>query len=264
MNRTVVALAGVGVLVALSPLTGLAETLPLKGARDARVRVAEYHADEVYRLPAFVGYQVHLEFEPGESFVGLGAGDVEGVSFVATGNHLFLKPKAAAVTTNLTVVTDRREYQFEYSATTHRPNPEVEDVIYSLRFAYPPVGSPIAPALAAGVESRAKNFAYGFCGPRSLQPTRAWDDGVQTYMVFPARVDLPAVFVMNADGTESLVNITVEVDQVRVHRVTERLILRRGRQVGCLVNRAFSGGGSRLESGTVAPRVVRRTREATP
>jgi type IV secretion system protein VirB9 len=241
-----------------------AESLPPKGARDARIRVAEYHADEVYRLPAFVGYQVHLEFEPGEAFVGLGAGDVEGVSFVATGHHLFLKPKVSAVTTNLTVVTDRREYQFEYTASAHRPNPQLEEVIYSLRFTYPPSGSPVEPALAAGGEARPHNLQYGYCGPRALQPTRAWDDGVQTYLTFAPRADLPAVFVLNPDGTESLVNWSVEADQVRVHRVAERLVLRRGRQVGCLVNRAFAGGGTRLESGTVAPTVVRRTRAVQP
>lgn len=253
-----------GVLVILVPLAAGAESLPPKGARDARIRVAEYHADEVYRLPAFVGYQVHLEFEPGEVFVGLGAGDVEGVSFVATGHHLFLKPKASAVTTNLTVVTDRREYQFEYSARSHRPNPQLEDVIYSLKFTYPPSGAPVGQVLDVAAHARPQNLQYGFCGPRSLQPTRAWDDGIQTYLTFAPRADLPAVFVMNPDDTESLVNTSIEADHVRVHRVAERLILRRGRQVGCLVNRAFAGGGTRLESGTVAPNVVRRTREVTP
>jgi len=260
MTRAIVT----GVLIALLPVLSVAESLPVKGARDARIRVAEYHRDEVYRLPAFFGYQVHLEFEPGEAFVGLGAGDLEGVSFVANGHHLFLKPSAAAVATNLTVLTDRRQYQFEYSSSARRPDPELDEVIYSLRFRYPPNASPIAPALAAGVEARPKNFEYGFCGARALQPSAAWDDGVHTTLTFPPRADLPAVFVRNRDGTESLVNVTVEADRVRVHRVAERLILRRGRLGGCLVNRAFAGGGTRLESGTVAPEVVRRTREAAP
>jgi type IV secretion system protein VirB9 len=82
--------------------------------------------------------------------------------------------------------------------------------------------------------------------------------------VFAPRADLPAIFVENPDGTESLVNVTVEADAVRVHRVAERLIVRRGRQGGCIVNQAFSGGGDRLSSGTVAPDVVRRTREGEP
>src|SRR5579864_1876571 len=100
-------------------LTGLAvtagaETRPSPGLLDSRIRSASYSADEVYRLTGFVGYQTDLEFETGETFVGLGAGDIEGISFVAQGNHLFLKPKAAKVGTNLTIVTSRRSYQFDY------------------------------------------------------------------------------------------------------------------------------------------------------
>src|SRR5580704_1953528 len=94
----------------------LAETVPTPGLSDPRVRMAPYSADAVYRLVGFVGYQTDLEFEAGETFVGLGAGDIEGLSFVAQDNHLFLKPKAVKVGTNLTIVTSRRTYQVDYSA----------------------------------------------------------------------------------------------------------------------------------------------------
>ena len=83
--------------------------------------VAAYNGDEVYKLRGFVGYQIDLEFEPGETFVGLGAGDMEGLSFVGQDNHLFLKPKAAKVATNLTVLTSRRHYQFDYTAFVAAP-----------------------------------------------------------------------------------------------------------------------------------------------
>ena len=48
----------------------------------------------MYRLRGYAGYQIDLEFEPGESFIGLGTGDVEALAFVAQDNHLFVKPKA--------------------------------------------------------------------------------------------------------------------------------------------------------------------------
>ena len=73
-------------------------------------------------MRGFVGYQIDLEFESGETFVGLGAGDMEGLSFVGQENHLFLKPKAPKVATNLTVLTTRRHYHFDYVATAQRPN----------------------------------------------------------------------------------------------------------------------------------------------
>src|SRR5271166_7126876 len=117
--------------------SALGETVPAKGRVDARVRVAAYQDDEVYRLRGFVGYQIDLEFERGESFVGLGAGDIEGLSFVAQDNHLFLKPKAAKIATNLTVLTTRRHYQFDYRSRSMPPDSEDPDLIFALRFSYP-------------------------------------------------------------------------------------------------------------------------------
>src|SRR5579863_3977788 len=128
-RTTVVLLSGIWAVAT-------AESLPSPGLLDARIREAPYSADQVYRLVGFVGYQTDLEFETGETFVGLGAGDIEGISFVAEGNHLFLKPKAAKVGTNLTIVTSRRTYQLDYSATATHPDAS-EEVTYALRFTYP-------------------------------------------------------------------------------------------------------------------------------
>ncbi len=112
--------------------------MPEKGIVDSRIRVAAYDGDEVYKLHGFVGYQIDLEFEAGETFTGLGAGDLEGLSFVGQDNHLFLKPKAAKVATNLTVLTSRRHYQFDYTALAATSAADDPDVIYALRFTYPP------------------------------------------------------------------------------------------------------------------------------
>ena len=103
-----------GALLAILAVCGLARWSDCKAgeaAGDTRIRTVVYAVDEVYRLRGYVGYQIDLEFEAGESFVGLGAGDVESLSFGAEGSHLFLKPRAAGVATNLTVITNRRTYQ---------------------------------------------------------------------------------------------------------------------------------------------------------
>src|ERR1700685_576976 len=124
-----------------------AETMPAKGGVDSRSRIAAYHGSEVYKLRGFVGYQIDLEFEPGETFVGLGSGDLEGLAFVGQENHLFLKPKAAKVATNLTVLTSQRHYQFDYSASSQRPGED--DLIYALRFTYAPSTAKFAAEAAA-------------------------------------------------------------------------------------------------------------------
>jgi type IV secretion system protein VirB9 len=249
----------------LQNVASRAETTPAKGSVDTRVRVTAYNSAEVYKLRGLVGYQIDLEFELGETFVGLGAGDLEGLSFVGQENHLFLKPKASKVTTNLTVLTNRRHYHIDYTALAQRPNED--DVIYALRFTYPETpGNLAAEAAAKRLESqldgassqRPHNIDYWYCGEPALRPVKASDDGVHTRLSFAANADLPAIFVRNADESESLLNFSVDEGDVVIHRVAQRFILRRGKLTGCVLNRGYTGGGKRLESGTVAPDVERR------
>ena len=137
---------------ALFPTAPFAEIVPVRGVADSRVRSAPYDGDQVYRVRGVVGYQIDFEFEPGETFVGLGAGDLDGLSFFGEGNHLFLKPKAAKVTTNLTVLTNRRRYQIDYTADAHGPGADDPDVIYAVRFIYPPPSRTSADREAARID----------------------------------------------------------------------------------------------------------------
>ena len=85
---------------------------------DHRIRSMLYVPDQVVRLRGWVGYHVDLEFEPGESFVTLGGGDLAGLTYGAYGNHLVLKPKAPTVRTNLTVFTNKRTYVIDYAVSS--------------------------------------------------------------------------------------------------------------------------------------------------
>lgn len=262
-------LAG-GLIAAWMSGQALADVLPTRGALDARIRVASYSSEQVYRLVGYVGYQIDLQFEPGETFVGLAAGDLDGLGFVAHDNHLFLKPKAAEVGTNLTVLTSRRAYQFAYAASRRRPDPEADEVIYAVRFTYPPAEHRDGPgaaerteqALAQGAAGRARNIDYWFCGNPAVKPVAASDDGVHTRLRFAAKAELPALFVANDDGSESLLNFSMDEGDVIIHRVARRFIVRRGKLTGCIVNKGFNGAGERLESLTVSPDVRRAVKPA--
>lgn len=239
-----------------------AEVVPARGTVDSRVRAARYDSEQVYRVRGFVGYQIDFEFEAGETFVGLGAGDMEGLSYFGQDNHLFLKPKAAKVATNLTVLTNRRRYQIDYTAVPRRPVGD-QDVIFALRFVYPSTASAdraarrIDAALEDAAAKRPQNRDYWYCGSPTLRPIAASDDGVHTRLRFAANADLPALFVHNADGSESLLNFSMEAGDLVVHRVARQFVLRRGRLTGCIVNQGFGGSGLRLDSGTVTPEVER-------
>ena len=257
-------------LMALTAPPAAANWVPARGSVDSRIRVAPYSAEQVYRLYGYVGYQIDIEFARDESFVGLAAGDIDGISFQAKGNHLFLKPRVARVHTNLTVLTSRHQYEFDYSVEPGAPDPALGEVIFALRFTYPETrrqgaaavaAKEVMGALASASQSRPQNYDYWYCGRPELKPSAAWDDGVRTWIQFGARAELPAIFVQNADGTESLVNFSVSQGDIVVQRVARRFVLRRGRLTGCIVNKAFTGGGERLTSHTVSPAVERVTRQ---
>jgi type IV secretion system protein VirB9 len=240
----------------------LSETIPVRGPADGRIRTAVYDGNEVYRLQGFVGYEIDLQFEPGESFVGIGAGDIEGLSFVSQDNHLFIKPKAARVSTNLTVLTTRRPYQIAYMASALHTDASDPDMIFAVRFSYAPSNGDI---VADGVNrlleqsgtGRTRNVDYWYCGSSTIQPTAASDDGIHTRLRFAAKAEQPAIFVQNDDGSESLLNFSMDAGDVVIHRVVRQLIIRRGRLTGKIVNKGFTGSGERLESGTVSPSVER-------
>lgn len=239
------------------------------GFADSRIRTVAYAADEVYRLKGYVGYQIDLEFDTDESFVGVGSGDLEGLTFTAEGNHLFLKPRSGGVDTNLTVLTNRRAYHFDYISSEHLSDAVAGDVIYVLRFAYPPRQSEQTAAvleqrLAKGAEARSHNLNYSYQGSPGLKPVAAWDDGVQMRLRFASQQELPAIFVGNDDGSESLLNFSIDSGEVVVQRIARHFIVRRGRLRGCIFNQGFTGGGERLESGTIAPSVERVTKGVRP
>ena len=236
---------------------------------DSRIRTVAYAADEVYRLEAYVGYQIDLEFEPGESFVGLGSGDLEGLTFTAQENHLFLKPRSGGVDTNLTVLTNRRTYHFDYLSSEHRSDAVPGDVVYVLRFAYPqersqPVAEVLEQRLLRAAETRGHNFNYTYRGSIELKPIAAWDDGVQMRLRFASQQELPAIFVSNDDGSEALLNFSIDSGELVVQRIARHFIVRRGRLRGCIFNQGFTGSGERLDSGTIAPSVERVTKGARP
>lgn len=250
-----------------------ADSVPMRGSADSRIRTVLYSPDEVVRLYGFAGYHLDLEFASDESFVGLSAGDPEAVSYSAHENVLTLRPKAASSLMNLTVSTNKHRYYFEYTIASHPPGRFGDEVMYAVRFMYP--ANPnlkesltpeqrVARDLSLAQRNKPRNVDYWFCGNNSIKPIAASDDGVHTRLTFAAKAELPAIFVNNDDGSESLLNFNMDEGDVVIHRVAPRFIVRRGRLTGCIVNKHFVGGGERLDSGTIAPEVTRERKELAP
>jgi type IV secretion system protein VirB9 len=251
-----------------------AEVLPAAGEGDPRIREAIYSPNQVYRLYAVVGFDLRLEFSNDEKFVSVDGGDLDAITYSAHDHVFSFKPRAASADTNLTVTTSRRSYYFRYSTMSHSGIRDQPPVMYVVRFHYPSETTPESAAqeraeqierdLAEAPQTRARNDDYWYCGAPSLRPVAASDDGVHTRLTFPARAELPAIFVRNADQTESLSNFSVAAGVVVIHRVAAQFVLRRGHLTGCVVNKGFAGNGARLGTGTVSPDVTRDTKVPIP
>jgi type IV secretion system protein VirB9 len=258
--------------LALGAPDSRAALTPARTATDGRIRMAAWRDGEVFELRGRVGFQIDLEFETGETFVGLASGDLDALSFVAQANHLFLKPRAANIRTNVTVLTNRRHYQFEYRVGNDGGVAAADEEMYALRFTYPAREDTASIGIAARIDAELRsaaavrpiNIDYWYCGSPAIKPLSASDDGLHTRLRFAARAELPVLFVRNDDGTESLLNFNIDGGELIVHRIAKTFVVRRGRLTGCIVNKAYRGSTERSSSGTVAPAVERITEGAQP
>jgi type IV secretion system protein VirB9 len=183
-----------------------------------------------------------VQLEPDDRVQTIAIGDASGWQITPNEgrNLVFLKPLRPTLRTNMSIVTDRRTYNFELSAfngTNARPS----DLTYVLRFHYPqPAGAKAStddqPILGPGPFNR----AYSFEGSDLNVPAQVFDDGKATYFRFPDGAPRPAIFVLDPGAGESIVNVAYRGPYAVVDRVAPVFILKQGREVTRLYNDAFA------------------------
>jgi type IV secretion system protein VirB9 len=194
--------------------------------RDPRLRVVAYHAEQVVAIEGHLGYQMMLEFNPRERIENVSIGDSLGwqVTPNRAATLLFLKPVIAGAATNMTVVTNRRRYAFSLHVG-EADGPDDPNIVYSLRFTYPDEAS----AQTARVyEPASFNFDYAVAGSPALTPARVFDDGHVTYFEMAPDAEIPAIFLLNAQGEEEVVNSQVRGGFTVVDQLANAFVLRFG------------------------------------
>jgi type IV secretion system protein VirB9 len=128
---------------------------------------------------------------------------------------------------------------------------------------------PVVPAPASSQEVVAErlqtkaqvlNSSYSIAegqGSEDILPSLVFDDGRFTYFRFAGNREVPAVFAVLGDGSETLVNTRMEDELLVVDRVSRRLMLRAGNAVVGVWNEAFDLNGQPPEGGTTVNGVRR-------
>lgn len=213
------ALLGIVMLCVAAP--GSSQVRPQPGTGDARIQLVDYRTDQVVLIEAAAGYQVSVELASDEQVQSVAVGDSAAWQVTANraGNRLFLKPVQASGATNMTVVTNVRTYAFDLASQSA----PMVGAPYTVRFRYP------ASAVAAAGPDQAPSAMIGHYrvrGSSSLIPARIGDDGVRTYIDWPAKAGLPAVYVLGIDGRESLANGNMRDGLFVIDGIAQHLVFR--------------------------------------
>ena len=248
---------------------------PLPG--DTRLVQFEYDADNTFLILSRPKALTHIEFGADERIQTVAGGDTKHWELSPTQNrrHLFVKPVYEQMETSMTVITDKRTYQFVlrstgpgakwYQRVTWRYG---ETMLLDMREAEEKAAEADKAArtaekerqdqtLAVGVNPKDLRFDYSIDGNAPFRPVSLFDDGKFTWIRMPSKlVELPALFGMTEAGELSIVNYVVQGDYMLAQRVMDRGVLKLGKQevrfarvkqsapLGWLLGNGNAGGGS--------------------
>ena len=238
-------------------------SVPKGSSQDPRIQTVTYNPNNVFHIRAQIGRAVLVQLEDDERLEGdnaaLGMGDSEAWKLNVKGNNIIFKPTAPNPETNLIVTTNKRTYVFQLSIDRRGK----QATTYVLRFRYPDTQRANREAQIARNDQahdilsgkklrpnavRANQDYWGY-GDKSLTPTAMYDDGRFTYLEFDNGRDMPSIYKIMPDGSESLVNLHVEGNTVVIHELSNKFVLRLGNTVLGVDNRGFSQRGRFNQTG---------------
>jgi type IV secretion system protein VirB9 len=269
---------------------------------DPRLKEVFYDPQAVVTIPVKRGVVTHVVLDAGEAITDVGSGlgaecskpDASWcIAAQAGSRNIFVKPKStASAPNNLAVVSDKRTHAFRFVVLpdsdprqpTYRllikvaapraiapdfprpvePAPPQPVIVPPLDPAQPTAAKLIAERLTTAPEPVNSNYSIAE-GPVSqdIVPTLVFDDGRFTYLRFPNNREVPAVFHVLGDGSETLVNARMEGDLLVVDRVSRRLMLRAGSAVVGVWNEAFDPDGVPPQRGTTVSGVQRDLKQGS-
>lgn len=270
-------------LIALTVTAGLTTTalaldIPRGASQDSRVRFIDYQPYNITKIVGTLRSSVQIEFAADEEIAHVALGNSVAWEVAPAGNILFLKPRENQPVTNISVVTTRRDgstrsYQMEL--TVRDGSVEAgQNTYFYVKYRYPAdeaerrklETAARAQAAQAGEADKVlalheaygpRNWRYSAQGTSALEPQAVYDNGKVTTFSFAGNQEMPAIYMENSDGSESLVPKSVENNLVLVHAISRKFILRRGGDVLYVFNEAYDRIGIDPDTNTTSPSVER-------
>lgn len=234
-------------------------------AGDSKVKELIYNESNVYVIRTKYGYQTNVVFDPKEEVQTVSVGDRSLWQIIPAGNRLFIRPMTENISTNMTLLTNKRSYEFDLKSV-----PENNDSnVYVLKFTYPEANpfsgdnhvdmivqnskvdaiaevkpaaqkeiSPEKSVAAMSLPEVAKpesigllpirfNYSYTYSGPDAIAPTQVYDDGKSTFIKYKSISKVaPDAFIIESDGRETKVPAEIKGSSLVIDTVTGEIALR--------------------------------------
>ncbi|MGO8063900.1 P-type conjugative transfer protein VirB9 [Rhizobium leguminosarum] len=276
----------IALLVAGLSTTASALDIPRGASQDSRIRFVDYQPYNITKIVGTLRSSVQIEFAADEEIAHVALGNSVAWEVAPAGNILFLKPRENQPVTNISVVTTRRDgstrsYQMELTVRDGTVEAGQNTYFY-VKYRYPADeaerrrldAAARAQAAQAGEADKVlalheaygpRNWRYSAQGSAALEPQAVYDNGKVTTFAFTGNQEMPAIYMENSDGSESLVPKSVDNNLVLVHAISRKFILRRGGDVLCVFNEAYDRIGINPDTNTTSPSVERvvKTQAAT-
>ena len=211
------------------------------GSKNASKITYEYKPDSLFEVHTKVGYVTDLKLKPGENITYMAAGDTSrwliDKSTVAGVTHVYIKPIAKGIMTNLIINTSSHSYRLLID--------EGSGFSAIVEFSFPKEEMQKQLLKPMPLTKEEKTFNDIFTtkdkyGRRSLKkinrhykvkkhgrfdddilPEEIFDDGTRTYFKMPQsnKYDLPTLYLVDDSGKLSLVNYRTRSDYFVADRV---------------------------------------------
>ncbi len=212
---------------------------------DSRIKTFVYNENDVFHIVVHYGYQSSIEFAKNEEVEATSLGNSYAWKYSTIGRRLFITALEGAAHTNMTVITNKRTYQFDIESKD--PSKGVDDeLVYVVRFFYPDadfgkpspkvdtkkfLSEPVVTARKIApepmVDTKRYNFNYSLTGPDSLAPLKVFDDTKSMYLKFKDNnANIPNIFVVQNDGSEVRATYSREGEYIVIKKLVKKLALR--------------------------------------
>ncbi|PXA86578.1 P-type conjugative transfer protein TrbG [Nostoc sp. 3335mG] len=207
------------------------------------VQVYPFADGAIFHAYTSPGRVTDIALQPGETLGSVASGDtvrwVIGDTSSGSGDakrtHVLVKPFTAGLATNLVITTDKRIYYVALTSTAGSAMAALSwtypaDQLIALQKAAEKAEAAVP--VATGLDVTQLHFGYTISGDQATwRPLRAFDDGRQTFIEFPADIatgEAPPLFLIDDKGAAQLVNYRVKGRFYVVDRLFDTAELRIG------------------------------------